>query len=79
MPTEVISIGPPTTILANVAYALPAVKVTLFTDAAAPTITQSNTAAFTANSAVTLTGGSATLSGGFVKATANTLIKLSRD
>ena len=79
MPVEVISIGPPTTLLAGVVYALPAVRVTLFTDAAAPTITQSSTAAFTANSAVTLTGGQASLGGGFIKATANTVVTLKRD
>jgi hypothetical protein len=79
MPIELLPIGPPVTLLANVAYALPAVRVTLFTDAAAPTITQSMTAAFTANSAVTLTGGQASLSGGFIKATANTVVTLKRD
>lgn len=79
MPTELLPVGTPFTMLANVVYALPAVDVTLFTDAAAPTITQSNTFAFTANAAVTLTGGSARLSGGFIKATANTLVTLKRD
>jgi hypothetical protein len=79
MPLELLPIGPPTLMLAGVTYALPAVNITLFTDAAAPTITQSNTSAFTANTAVTLTGGAATLSGGFVKATANTLVTLKRN
>lgn len=79
MPTQLLPIGTPTTILAGIAYALPAVKVTLFTDAAGPTITQSNTSAFSASSAVTLTGGSATLTGGFVKAVADTLVVLKRD
>lgn len=79
MPVELLPIGPPVTLLANVVYALPAVNVTLYTDAATPTITQSTTAAFTANSAVTLTGGAATLSGGFVKAAANTLVVLKRN
>lgn len=79
MPTEVISIGPPFTMLAGVAYALPAVNVTLYTDAAAPTITLSNTVAFTLNTAVTLTAGVATVGGGFIKAAANTLVVLKRD
>lgn len=79
MPTQLLPVGPPTTMLANVVYALPAVKVTLTTDATTPTITQSNTQAFTANVAVTLTGGATTLAGGFVKATADTLIVLKRD
>lgn len=78
MPQEYISPGPPTLLKAGVAYALPAVVVTLFTDAASPTITQSNTAAFTANSAVTLTGGQATLAGGFIKAAADTVVTLKR-
>jgi hypothetical protein len=79
MPTQLLPLGTPVTMLAGVAYALPAVKATLFTDAAAPTITQSNTSAFTANSALTLTGGSATVGGAFIKATADTLVVLKRD
>jgi hypothetical protein len=78
MPVQLLPVGTPVTMLAGVAYALPAVKVTLFTDAAA-TITQSGDSAFTANAAVTLVGGSATLAGGFVKAVANTLVTLKRD
>jgi hypothetical protein len=78
MPTQVLSIGPVQTMLANQIYALPAVAVTLFTDAAA-TITQSNTPTFIASAAVTLTGGAAKVSGGFVRATADTLVTLKRD
>jgi hypothetical protein len=78
MPTELVSIGPPTTLLAGVAYALPAVRVTLYTDAAA-TLTQSNTQAFTASNAVTLTAGVSSVAGGFIKAVANTLVTLKRD
>jgi hypothetical protein len=65
--------------LAGIAYALPAVKCTLATDATTPTITQSGTQAFTANVAVTLTGGQATLAGGFLKAAGNILVTLKRD
>ena len=78
MPQEYISCGPVTSILANVAYALPAVKCTLFAEGS-PTITQSNTAAFTASVAVTLTGGMATLAGGFVKSTTTINVRLVRD
>jgi hypothetical protein len=79
MPIEVLSIGPVQLMKANVVYALPAVNVTLYTDAAAPTITQSLTQAFTLSSAVTLTGGAARLNGAFVKATADTQVVLKRD
>lgn len=79
MPVQLLPVGTPVTLVANVIYALPAVKCTLFTDEAAPTIQQSNTSAFTLNSALTLTGGSATVAGGFIRATANALITLKRD
>ena len=79
MPTQLLSPGMPWTILAGQVYALPAVKCTLFTDAASPTITVSNTQAFTANAAITLTAGAATVAGGFIKAAADTLITLKRD
>jgi hypothetical protein len=79
MPLELLPIGQPVTLVANVIYALPAVAVTLTTDATTPTIQQSNTAAFTANVAVTLTGGAAKVAGGFIRATSNTPIILKRD
>jgi len=79
MPTILLPLGTPVTLLANVVYALPAVKATLFTDAPAPTITQSGTSAFTANSAVTLTAGQAVVAGGYIRATADTLVTLKRD
>lgn len=53
----------------NTIYALPAVRVTLFTDATTPTIQTSNTDVFTANVAVTLTGGAAEVYGAFVRVT----------
>jgi hypothetical protein len=80
MPTELLPVGTPVTLVQNQIYALPAAKVTLFTDAATPTIQQSNTAAFTANTAVTLTGGSSVVSSGFLRATtAGVVITLKRD
>jgi hypothetical protein len=79
MPIELLPLGTPVTLLANVIYALPAVKATLFTDATTPTIQLSNTSAFTANVAVTLTAGAAVVGGGWIRATANTPIVLKRD
>jgi hypothetical protein len=77
--TELLPIGMPWTMKANQVYAVPAVEVTLFTDAASPTITQSNTLAFTASQPVTLTAGSSAVLGSFIKATADTLVILKRD
>ena len=78
MPTEVLPIGMPWTMVANQVYALPPLAVTLYTDAAAPTITQSGTQAFTANTSVTLSGGAADVVGPFIKATSNVLVTLKR-
>ena len=74
-----IPLGMPVTLVANQIYAVPSVKVTLYTDATTPTIQQSGTSTFTANTAVTLTGGSATVSAPFIRATADTLVTLKRD
>ena len=80
MATELLSIGPPITLVQNQIYALPAVKTTLFTDATTPTIQQSTTAAFTANVVVTLTGGMGTLTGGWLRTTSSgVVITLKRD
>jgi len=79
MPTELLPIGTPITLVANQIYALPAVACTLFTDAASPTIAVSNTPAFTANIAVTLTAGAAKVGGGFLRATTAIPIVLKRD
>lgn len=80
MPTELLSIGPPTALVQNQVYALPAVRCTLFTDATTPTLQQSNTAAFTANVALTLTAGAATVAGGFIRATTTGVtVTLKRD
>ena len=78
MPQESVPIGMAVTLLAGVAYALPGVKTTLYTDAAAPTITQSNTQAFTSSNAVTVTAGVATPSAAFIKAAANTVVFLKK-
>jgi hypothetical protein len=78
MPIEVLSIGPIQTMRANVVYAVPGVQVSIYTDAAAPTITQSMTQAFTLNTPVTLTGGVAELNAPFIRATADTQVVLKR-
>lgn len=72
MPTELLTIGPITSITQNVIYALPARSVIMFSDATGPTFFQSNTAAFTASIAVTLVNGQATLAGGFIRCTSAT-------
>lgn len=69
MPTEVLSCGPLQVMVQNVVYALPACRVLLFTDGAAPTLQQSDTVGFTANVAVVLTNGQAELAGGFIRCT----------
>ena len=77
---ELLSPGMPWTLVQNRVYALPAVKVTLTTDATSPTLQQSDTQEFTANVAVTLTGGAATLAGGFIRCTSGAcLVVLKRD
>ena len=79
MPTLLLPLGPPTTLLANQVYALPAVKATVFSDSAA-TLTVSNTFAFTASAALALTAGvGAVAGGGFVKSSADALVTLKRD
>lgn len=77
MPTELLPLGTPTLLVANQVYALPAVKCTLFA-AGSPTITQ-GVDSTTVATAVTLTGGSASLAGGFLKCTTGIVITLKRD
>ena len=80
MPTQLLLVGPPTLLVQNQIYALPAVKVTLFTDATTPTLQSSNTAAFTANTALTLTAGATTVTGGWIRATtAGATVTFKRD
>jgi hypothetical protein len=79
MPTQAVPLGMPVTLLANVVYALPGVSCTLYTDGAAPTITQSNTLAFTASTPVTLTAGASSLAGLFIKCAADTVVVLKQN
>ena len=72
MPVTLLSCGMPTTLVTNQVYALPAVKVTAFSGDTTPTLEQSNAADFVAKTAVTFTGGMATLAGGFIRATTGT-------
>ena len=69
MPTQLLSIGPVQTMIQNQVYALPASRVLLFTNGAAPTFEQSNVVAMTGAVAVTLAGGQAELAGGFLRCT----------
>jgi len=68
MPTTKLSVGV-NSLVQNQIYALPAVRCMAFTDGTTPTLQQSSDLAFTANVAVTLTGGQAELNGGFLKMT----------
>ena len=77
MPQESVPLGLLVTLKANIPYALPPVLATLYTDAA-PTLTTSNTQAFTTSQAVTLTGGAAQLGGAFIKSTSDVLVILKR-
>jgi hypothetical protein len=69
MPTQLLSIGYPQSIIQNQIYALPSRKCTLFCDTAAVTLFQANDLAFTAPFAITLTGGQSQVAGGFLKCT----------
>lgn len=69
MPTQLLSIGYPIPIIQNAIYALPARRVLMFSDAAAPTFFQSTDVAFTVSVAVALTNGQAELAGGFLRCT----------
>ena len=73
---EAIQIGPITPITQNTVYSLPARRVLMFCDVAAPTFFQSNTAVFTSSVAVTLANGQAELAGGFLKCTSATPVNV---
>lgn len=80
MPTMLLPVGTPVTMVTNQVYACPVVEVMAFTDATTPTLEQSNDPTFTTKAAVTFTAGAATLTGAFVRATAGTpTIVLKRD
>jgi hypothetical protein len=68
MAGELISCGPPFSMVQNAVYALPASRCLLFTTGA-PTLQQDNDVAMPAPVAITLTGGQAELAGGFIRCT----------
>lgn len=77
---DLLSCGPTYILLTNVAYALPAVKTTIYSGDAAPALEQSNISTFATKSTLTLTNGSASISGTFIRTTAGpTTITLKRD
>lgn len=70
MPTELISMGPPTNLVQNQVYALPAVRCLLFCDVAAATFEQS--ASLNMTPAVALTPDAneqIEVAGGFIRCT----------
>jgi hypothetical protein len=69
MPTQLLSIGYPNPITQNTIYALPARRVLMFCQDAAPTFFQSADVTFAVSVAVTLTNGQAELAGGFIRCT----------
>ena len=80
MPTQLLPVGTPTTLVTNRVYALPAVEVTGFSSDTTPTMEQSNDFTFAAKAVITFTAGAATLTGPFIRATAGTpTLTLKRD
>ena len=80
MPIQLLSHGVPVTMVTNQVYALPAVKSTLYSSAAAPALEVANVSDFLLKTAVTLTGGAAVVAGKFIRTTAgNPVITLARD
>ena len=69
MAMQLLSIGYPQVIVQNTIYALPARRVVMFSQDAAPTFFQSNDPAFATSVAVALTNGQAELAGGFIRCT----------
>jgi len=81
MPIEALSIGMPWVLVANRIYALPPVKLTIFTTHGTPAFEVSNHSDF-AQPGMTpvLTNGLATVAGGFIRTAASDVtVKLVRD
>jgi hypothetical protein len=68
MPTETLSPGPPTLMVQNRVYALPAVRCLMFTDTAG-TYEQSAILAGPFIATVALAGGQVEVAGGFIRCT----------
>jgi hypothetical protein len=77
--TYSIPIGPVVMLLANVVYALPGKKVTMFADGATPTMVQSNDVVMTTTVPVVFTNGQAELAGAFIRATADSKVRVVGD
>lgn len=69
MPTELLSIGRPIPIIQDIPYALPARRVSIYTNDVAATLVQSNDPAMVVTTPVTLVEGQFTVSGAFIKST----------
>lgn len=81
MPTEKLNIGPPSSLLQNIIYALPAVAVNCYSTTALEVSNTTSTTSFTLVTGVsnTATGGTK-LSACFIRCTTSaTLISLKRD
>lgn len=74
MPTQLLSPGLSQVLTQNTVFALPAVKTTLFCGDNAPVLEVSNTPDFAQKSSITLTAGSASISGAFIRSTGATPI-----
>jgi hypothetical protein len=81
MPTEVLPIGMPWTMVANRVYALPPVKLAIFTTHGTPAFEVSNHFDFAQPGMTpTLTNGIATVVGGFIRTAASDVtVKLVKD
>lgn len=73
MPTELLTMGQPHTLVTNRVYALPAVNCTLYSDSTA-TFEQSNVFDFSTKSTITLTNGVAQVNGVWLRAPTGTPI-----
>jgi hypothetical protein len=69
MPNQLLPIGPPTVLVTNQVYALPAVRTTLFCSDTAPTLEVSNDATFTVKATLALAAGQAPAAGTFLRTT----------
>lgn len=74
--TGKVGLGVVFTMAQNIAYILPSQKCSIFTTAVAPTIQQSNDITFATFAVVSLTGGTGTLSGEYVRCTSGEIIAI---
>lgn len=79
MPTQTISFGVPFTMLAGVAYAVPAPQSTIYCDTPLVVISQSHFLNFSSNSGITLTSGSGLISATYLKSNIDALVTIKRN